>query len=291
MQNTKVIQGRELGERDIELIRSLMVDHQDWGRTKLSEELCRRWDWRNARGRLKDMAARTLLLKLERRGEIVLPTRKSTPNNALRNRSIAQVTCSTESIHGKLTELQPLRVQVVAPSSADARLFNGLLAHHHYLGHRNTVGENMRYLLKDRQERPVACLLFGAAAWHCADRDQFIGWDPSARKRNLQGLTNNTRFLIPPWVVVPHLASHALSLVIRRIRADWMEKYGHPVHALETFVDQDRFKGTCYRAANWRHVGQTKGRTRNEKEHRIQASLKDVFIYPLVPDFQRELCK
>ncbi len=286
-----VIQGRELSEQDIELIRSLMKNHPDWGRTKLSEELCRKWNWCNAQGRIKDMAARTLLLKLELRGEIVLPARKRNPNNAQRNRNIPQVTCPQNPIHTLLGDLQPLQVKVVLPGSADARLFNGLLAHHHYLGHRNTVGENMRYLLIDRQERPVACLLFGAAAWHCADRDAYIGWDHPTRKRNLQGLTNNTRFLIPPWVVVPHLASHALGLITRRIRTDWMEKYGHPIHALETFVDQDRFRGTCYRAANWRHLGQTKGRTRNEKEHRIRASFKDVFLYPLTLNYAEELCR
>jgi len=136
----------------------------------------------------------------------------------------------------------------------------------------------------------VACALFGSAAWKCADRDAFLDWDRATRERNLQKLTNNTRFLIPGWVQVPHLASHVLGLIVRRIRADWQAKYGHPVHALETFVDRSRFKGTCYRAANWVRLGTTQGRTRNDRTHRIRAALKDVYLYPLVADFRRELC-
>ena len=185
-------------------------------------------------------------------------------------------------IRGALRDLQPLSVSVVAPGSEDLRLFNGLLARYHYLGHRNTVGENLRYLVRDRHGRPVACALFGSAAWKCADRDAFLGWDRATRERNLQGLTNNTRFLIPAWVEVPHLASHVLGLIARRIRADWQAKYGHPVHALETFVDRERFKGTCYRAANWLRLGATRGRTRNDRAHRIRAAVKDVYLYPLV---------
>jgi hypothetical protein len=189
-----------------------------------------------------------------------------------------------------LRDLQPLSVSAVVPGSDDARLFNGLLAHEHYLGHRNTVGENLRYLVRDRHDRPVACALFGSAAWTCAERDVFLGWARPTRERNLQRLTNNTRFLIPAWVRVPHLASHVLGLIARRIRADWQAKYGHPVYAMETFVDRSRFKGTCYRAANWLRLGATRGRTRNDRTHRIRAAVKDVYLYPLVADFRRELC-
>jgi hypothetical protein len=164
------------------------------------------------------------------------------------------------------------------------------LRHDRGFGHRNTVGENLRYLARDRHGRAVACALFGSAAWKCADRDAFLGWDRPTRERNLQRLTNNTRFLIPGWVQVPHLASHVLGLIARRIRADWHAKYGHPVHALETFVDRSRFKGTCYRAANWLRLGETRGRTRNDRAHRVRAAVKDVYLYPLVADFRRELC-
>jgi len=290
MARIMVVQGRELSTEDIGLIRGLLVDHSQWGRTRLSEELCRRWNWRNAQGRPKDMAARTLLLKLERSGHIRLPPRQRPSSNAFRNRCVPAVAETTEPIGGALRDLRPLRVWVVAPGSEALRLFNGLLARYHDLGHRNTVGENLRYLIRDRRGRPVACALFGSAAWTCADRDAFLGWDRATRERNLQRLTNNTRFLVLPWVVVPHLASHVLGLIAHRIRADWQAKYGHPVHALETFVDRDRFKGTCYQAANWLRLGVTRGRTRNDREHCIRAAVKDVYLYPLVADFRRELC-
>jgi hypothetical protein len=290
MTEVVVLQGREVTAADIELIRAMLAAHPAWGRTPLSAELCRRWDWRNARGQLKDMACRTLLLKLERAGHIRLPPRLRPSSNGLRNRRPPALMPACEPIRGALRDLLPLSVGVVAPGSDDARLFNGLLAHEHYLGHRNTVGENLRYLVRDRHGRAVACALFGSAAWKCADRDAFLGWDRPTRERNLQRLTNNTRFLIPGWVQVPHLASHVLGLIAQRIRADWQTKYGHPVHALETFVDRSRFKGTCYRAANWLCLGATQGRTRNDRAHRIRAAVKDVYLYPLVADFRRELC-
>jgi hypothetical protein len=285
-----VIQGLTITADEIGLIRGLMAEHRDWGRTRLSEELCRCWDWRNGQGRIKDMAARTLLLKLERRGFIELPARRRPSSNHFRNRCVPVVQYGKEPIRGSLSDLRPLSANVVTPRSEDLRLFKGLLGQYHYLGHRNTVGENLRYLIRDRHGRPVACALFGSAAWKCADRDRFLRWDRSCRERNLQALTNNTRFLILPWVEVPHLASHILGLIARRIRGDWQAKYGHPVHALETFVDRSRFKGTCYRAANWLRLGATRGRTRNDRERRIKAPVKDVYLYPLIPDFRRELC-
>ena len=289
MTKVLVMQGRQLSGTDLDLIRGLLGEHPQWCRSRLSVELCRRWGWRNGQGRLKDMAARTLLLKLERAGHIRLPARRSASSNGRRNRHMPDVQHATDPIRGALCDLQPLRLTVVESGSEDLRRFNCLLARYHYLGHRNTVGENLRYLVRDRQGRPVACVLFGSAAWKCADRDAFIGWDRVARERNLQRLTNNTRFLVLPWVEVPHLASHVLGRIARRIRADWQAKYGHFVEALETFVDRDRFRGTCYRAANWLRLGATRGRTRNDRDRRIHVSVKDVYLYPLVSDFRREL--
>ena len=285
-----VIQGRQLHAEDIGLIRSLLAEHGDWCRTRVSEELCRRWDWRNGQGRFKDMAARTLLLKLERAGLIQLPQRRCPSSNGLRNRNPPLVAHATELIRCALRDLRPLAVSIVAPGSEDLRLFNCLLSRYHYLGHRNTVGENIRYLVRDRAGRPVGCALFGSAAWKCAARDTWIGWDRGRREANLGFLTNNTRFLVLPWVTVPHLASHLLATLARRVRADWQAKYGHPVHALETFVDRDRFKGTCYQAANWLRLGATQGRSRNDRERSIRTSVKDVYLYPLSPNFRRELC-
>jgi len=290
MLEVMVIQGRELHAEDIGLIRSLLAEHGDWGRTRISEELCRRWDWRNGQGRFKDMAARTLLLKLERAGLIQLPKRRSPSTNGFRNRNQPLVAHATESIRCELGDLRPLAVGIVEPGSVDLRLFNCLLSRYHYLGHRNTVGENIRYLVRDRTGRPVGCALFGSAAWKCAARDAWIGWDRGRREANLSFLTNNTRFLVLPWVTVPHLASHLLATLARRVRSDWQAKYGHPLYALETFVDRDRFKGTCYRAANWLRLGSTQGRTRNDRNHCLRATVKDVYLYPLIPDFRRELC-
>jgi len=290
MTQDMVIQGRHITADEIGLIRGLMTVHCDWGRTRLSEELCRLWDWRNAQGRIKDMAARTLLLKLERHGLIKLPARQRPSSNEFRNRRVPLVDHASKPICGSLDDLRPLSVSIVPPGSPDVRLFKSLLAQYHYLGHRNTVGENLRYLVRDRHGRPVACSLFGSAAWKCADRDAFLGWERGARERNLQWLTNNTRFLVLPWVEVPHLASHVLGLIARRIRGDWQTKYGHPVHALETFVDRSRFKGTCYRAANWLRLGSTQGRTRNDRNRSIQTTVKDVYLYPLTPHFRQELC-
>ncbi len=290
MTEIMVIQGREIRGADIARIQRLMVDNPQWCRTRLSQELCEEWNWRNALGRPKDMAARTLLLKLERGGWLQLPPRRSHSGSRQRRRIPAPPAHATDPIVGALRELRPLSVNVVVPSTLAERWFDGLLCEYHYLGHRTTVGENLRYLISDRCGRPLACLLFGAAAWKCADRDAFIGWERTTRERNLQRLTNNTRFLLLPWVRVPHLASHVLGLISRRIRGDWQAKYGHPVHALETFVDRSRFKGTCYQAANWLRLGETRGRTRNDRDRSIQASVKDVYLYPLVKDFREALC-
>jgi len=290
MASVMVMQGRELNPSDIEGICGLIQAHPEWNRTRLSRELCELWDWRNAAGRPKDMAARTLLLKLERAGHIALPARRGASVNARRNLHIAPVAAPEAPISCALRDLQPLGVTIAKPGTPDARLVQGLLAHEHYLGARNSVGENIRYLVRDRFGRPVACALFGSAAWKCADRDAFIGWERSTRERNLQHLTNNTRFLIPRWVRVPHLASHVLGLIARRIRSDWQEKYGHPVHALETFVERSRFQGTCYRAANWQRLGETRGRTRNDRDNTIRVEIKDVYLHPLTPRFREELC-
>jgi len=171
-----------------------------------------------------------------------------------------------------------------------ARL-DALLHQHHYLSHRSSVGENLQYLVRDGQGRPLACLLFGAAAWQCASRDHYIGWDSSVRAQHLHLIANNTRFLILPWVGVSSLASHLLGHLVRRLSDDWRAKYGHPIYLLETFVERGRFAGTAYRAANWVRVGQTKGRTRQDRADGTwhQAAIKDVYLYPLHRRFRQYL--
>ena len=284
-----ILQGRPLQESELAQIRTLLTDHPSWHRTRLSRELCARWQWRNAAGRLKDMACRSLLLKLEARGWITLPPRQRASVNGWRNRRAPLVPHATAPLHADLASVRPLRLELVTPGSASAALLQGLLQHYHYLGHRNSVGENLKYLVSDRQGRPLACLVFGSAAWRCRPRDGFLGWTPSARRAQLPLLTNNTRFLILPWVQVPQLASHLLSRVTRRLSQDWQAKYGHPIHLVETFVQRERFAGTCYRAAGWRPVGVTTGRGRNAPSGAPQGPVKEVWLQPLRADFRRQL--
>jgi hypothetical protein len=163
------------------------------------------------------------------------------------------------------------------------------LARHHYLGFGGPVGENIAYQVTDRSGQDLACVLFGAAAWKVSARDSWIGWTPARRAQGLQQIANNTRFLILPWVRVPHLASHILGRISRRIVRDWQTKYGHPVDLLETFVDRTRFRGTCYRAANWIHVGSTQGRSRQDRTRSLRAPVKDIYAYPLRTDFRERL--
>jgi hypothetical protein len=291
MEKAMVIQGRKITPADINLIKKLLADHPSWNRTKLSRELCKKWQWLRPDGQqLKDMACRTLLLKLERTGYIELPPRQGLSVNGFRKHSSTLVPHSTEDICSSLKTLLPLKIVQITPKSDDYPLFNCLLSHYHYLGHRTTVGENMKYLVRDCDHRPLACLLFGSAAWKTAPRDRFIGWDCRKREANLSCLTNNMRFLILPWVKIPHLASHILSLISRRICNDWTTKYNHPIHLLETFVDRTRFMGTCYKAANWILAGQTKGRSRNDRDRTIQVPPKDVYVYPLIKNFRKRLC-
>ena len=286
MDETWILQGRKITFTDIDSIRRLIEDNPAFTRRRLSREICQLWDWKNAQGQLKDMSCRTLLLKLEQRNLVVLPARRQEPRPRLAKAYQAH---SKDPIICNLRDLQPFRIINIKTTEPEQKMFSFLLDEYHYLGYKVSVGENMKYLIFDRHGRIVACLLFGSAAWRTTVRDNFIGWSDEARQKNVNLMTNNTRFLILPWVKVPHLASHVLSLILRRIINDWIEKYNHPVVALETFVDSTRFKGTCYKAANWVNLGQTKGRTRQDRFHKIQASIKDVYFYPLKHDFRKAL--
>jgi hypothetical protein len=251
--------------------------------------LCAVWNWRNGTGQLKDMACRTLLLKLEARGYLRLPPRVTASVNGLRNRSVAPQEHDQGPIEGPLGGLRPIQLEPVAEGTTEALLFKFLLQRYHYLGHRNCVGQNLKYLARDGQSRPLACLLFGAAAWKAAARDRWIGWDAQERQRHLDLLSNNARFIVLPWVRVPSLASHLLGCAAARLSADWQQKYGHPIHLLESFVEAPRFAGTCYRAAGWVRVGQTTGRTRNDDGRKPRAALKAIYLKPLSADARQRL--
>lgn len=284
-----VLQGRQIGATELAQIRTLIATHAAASRYRLSRLLCEAWDWRSATGQLKDMAARALLLKLAQRGAVRLPARRRASPNRMRHKRVPPPPPAGETVAVSLAALQPLQIEELSATTGVGSLFESLLHHHHYLGYTSAVGMNLKYLVRDRQGRPVACALFGSAAWRCAARDRWLGWDSATRARALQRVTNNTRFLIVPGVRVPHLASHVLGQLTRRLRADWQRKYQAPLSVVETFVDARRFAGTCYRAANWVAVGTTSGRTRQDRFHRLQVAPKAVYLYPLVAHFREAL--
>lgn len=290
MERVLTLQGRRIGSDELSTIRALIASHPDWHRTRLSQALCQHWAWVNKKGQLQDMAARSLLRKLDDAGLIALPAPVRSANNVFRNRPVSLETfdLNCAPIETQLPDLQPIRIQPVA-NTHETQLFRALLQQYHYLGYRGPVGENLQYLIHDRHSRLLGCLLYGAAAWRMADRDRFIGWDESARQQNLWLIANNMRFLILPWIRVAHLASHLLALSRRRIAEDWQAKYAHPIVLLESFVEQGRFAGTCYQADNWIRVGQTRGRGRNHNSGDPGVAIKSIWLYPLHRQFRRRL--
>ena len=288
MKKTIIIQGRDITQKDIEMVSKIINDSPSLNRSQLAKELARIWNWRTINGSLKNMAAYSFLLKLEKQGQIVLPPRKRPPVSAKRNSSVPLVLHSSQPIITKLKTISPIKV-IAVEDDIELSLFKCLLSTYHYLGFSGAVGENLKYMAYDAGDRPLACLLFGAAAWSCAPRDFFIGWDSKTRAKNLALVANNMRFLILPWVEVAHLASHILARVSRRVSDDWRHKYGHHIHLLETFVEYGRFKGTCYKAANWHFVGKTKGRSRNDVYNTLKVPIKDIYLYPLTKGFRKAL--
>ena len=289
MNRAVVVQGRRLEAADIGRIRELIAVHPDWSRRRLSEVLSVEWNWRNAGGRLKDMAARTLLVKLEARGLIELPARRRVPPNRMTDRHLPRQNWDSTPVVGKLADLGPLTIREVSTDGTSRVRLATALEKFHYLGCSGTVGENLQYAVTDDQGRLLACLLFGAAAWKCRARDQLIGWTAEQRQHRLHLIANNSRFLILPFVRVPHLASWILGGAARRLSSDWKEKYGHGIVLVETFVERDRFAGTSYKAANWVRLGETAGRSRQDRHYTLRVPVKDIYVYPLRCDFRREL--
>jgi len=279
--------GRNVSEEDILYIRELIAAHPGASRRTLSTKVCEAWQWRQANGALRDMVCRGLLLMLHRAGRITLPPVHYVRHNPLADRTRpAPMLINTTPIEERLRGLQPLEFQAVR-RSADEPLFNSLMEQHHYLGYEQPVGEHLKHLVWGNS-RPIACLAWSSAPRHLASRDHYIGWSAEARRRNIRFLAYNTRFLILPWVRVEHLASHILGRMVARISGDWQRMYGHPIYFLETFVDPERFRGTCYRAANWALLGRTTGRGKQSNSYVPNRSIKDVLGYPLTPKF-REL--
>lgn len=288
MEETITVQGRILTTKEICLITSLIENNPAWKRTRISEELCKAWDWKNDCGRYKDMACRTMLLKLERKGYIKLPPSQNPAVNHHLNLVCYEVPHEQEPVSGKLKDVAPIRIKPVMHKDEIA-LFKTFMQKYHYLGLNTVVGENIKYMVYGRNDQPLACLLFGASAWKTACRDVFIGWNKEQQKRNLPLTADNNRFLILPWVRVKFLASHILSQIAKQISGDWVKKYGHPVYLLETFVQKDKFKGTCYQAAGWIYAGDTKGRGKKDRYRECALPEKSVWLYPLKKDYRNYL--
>jgi hypothetical protein len=279
---------RAVTRDEVAFIRQLIAEHPEASRCALSKRLCRAWNWVQANGNLRDMVCRGLMLELHRAGWIELPPVRKRPNNPLAKRSRpALVAVDTQPLQVKLAELQPLTVRQVR-RAPDEPLFNSLIEQHHYLGYSQPVGEHLKFLVY-AQDRPIACLAFSSAPRHLGSRDRFIGWSREARLANIRLIAYNTRYLLVPWVSVEHLASHLLGRIARMISAEWQRLYGHPIYFLETFVDPQRFRGTCYRAANWIYLGDSTGRGKDAPTHKANRPLKQVLGYPLVKDFRRRL--
>ena len=281
------MQGRFVTEAEINEVRMLLQKHPLWNRSRLSRELCGRWKWRRPDGQIKDMACRELLRKLESRTLIKLPPRQRPGPGRLP--AIEPIVVDQRPISCRLSDIKPVKI-VNASNCADyEKVFNYLVKQYHYLSYGRPVGQNMKYMILGRNERFLGCLLFGAAAWKTEARDRWIGWPTDVRERNLGLICNNTRFLILDWVKVPHLASHAFGACLRRLPRDWRNRYGTDIAMVETFVDTLRYAGTCYKAANWLKIGQTKGRSRQDRDRKLKVSVKDVFVYPLRSDFRQLL--
>jgi len=278
----------QIGDKELNQIKLIMDENPGINISRLSMKLCELWDWRFPSGDLKDMSCRNLLRKLDNQGKIVLPeSHRGARAHGNRPRTIPRLEHDTTPIAGHLNSVLPLSIEIVNKEGAPE--FASMLAQYHYLGFDRTVGGNMKYMVRDKGGRPVAVLLYGSAAWKCKARDSHIGWNPKQRQENLQSIANNTRFLIPQWVRVPHLASYTLSRISKRISDDWQTKYGNPLLCLETFVDE-QYEGTCYKAANWTYVGKTAGRGRDDYYKQYLLTVKSMYLYPLVKNYRKLLC-
>ncbi|MBN8246027.1 MAG: DUF4338 domain-containing protein [Verrucomicrobia bacterium] len=280
--------GRVIRAADVAFLRQLITDHPQLSRRALSVRVCQAWNWTQPNGQWRDQVCRSLMLRLHRQGHIELPAPKKRPlNNAIRHRRVRTVMgVDSTPLEGSLRSLAPLEIRLVRRAEGED-LFAQLLRDHHYLGYTRPVGEHLKYLVL-AGERPVACLGWGSAPLKLDLRDRFVGAPKASYRHHLPLIAYNTRYLILPWVRVPHLASHLLARIARRIATDWRDRYGHPVVLLESFVDTERFAGTCYRAAHWQCVGRSSGLGTKSKPG-ARTSIKELWVYPLGRNFRAQL--
>lgn len=286
---TLTYRGRSISDDDTAFIRQLIAEDPTASRRAISQKLCRAWNWVQPNGALRDMVCRGMLLQLHRDGQIQLPPPRYHRSQPFRPRRPVLVDVDRRPMCTGLSQLRPLVFRQIRRTEQES-LFNGLIQHHHYLGYAQPVGEHLKYLVYT-QDRPVAALAFCSAPRGLTCRDQFIGWSAQARRDNIQYLAYNSRFLIMPWVKVKHLASHVLGQIAQQLSQDWQRIYGHPIYFLQTFVDPQRYRGTCYLAANWQVLGYTSGRGHNCRTHEPNRPIKQVMGYPLTKRFRQLLCK
>lgn len=281
--------GKVFTEREIEDIRELISRYPDKSRFFLSKELCRLWNWTQANGTPRDMICRSFLLKLHADGHITLPPQKRIPTwLTRRKKGPDRIKVDDSPCEIPLAGLLPLTILMVRRTPLE-KLYKSLIDQYHYLGYTQPVGEHLEYIAFSH-DRPIACIGFCSAPRHIGERDRYLGWGKEERIANLHKVSINTRFLILPWVRVAHLASHILGQMAKRISDDWNTVYSHDIVWLETFVDPERgFTGTCYKAANWRYIGLTTGRGKNDQTGKANRSLKYIFGYPLKKDFRKAL--
>ncbi len=282
--------GHEVGAGEVEFIRKLIADSPGASRRALSQKICAAWGWVQANGASRDALCRGLMLQLHRAGHIALPpARWVAKRPAIRQVVPTSLEVPSIPLAVALSELGPVEVREVRRTPEEA-LVKFLIEQHHYLGYVHPVGEHLKYLVTARGQ-PIACFCWSSAPRHLGPRDRHIGWSPAARKANIRFVTYQSRYLILPWVRVPHLASHLLGKMMRRLSADWESVYAHPIYFAETFVDPSRYRGTCYRAANWTLLGTTTGRGKDDQTKRPNRSLKQVLGYALVRDFRERLAE
>jgi hypothetical protein len=283
--------GQEISSDQIAFLREFIQAHSSSSRWKLSRQLCEVLGWKQANGALRDVVCRGLLLMLERAGAIELPPVRCQIRGQCRTARPRPepVSIDTTAIHGALKQLRPVEIQQVRRTDHEP-LFNSLMEQYHYLAYEQPVGEHLKFLVW-AQGRPIACLAWSSAPRHLGSRDRYIGWSAEARRRNIRFIAYNTRYLLLPWVCVPHLASHILGKMTSQLSRDWERMYGHPVYFAETFIDPGRFRGTCYRAANWKFLGLTTGRGKNDHTYKPNRPIKEILGLPLTPCFRELLSR
>ena len=292
MEKTVSFCGRVLTASELSLVRQIIADFPRLSQAELAHTICELLEWRRPNGKLKSPECVEWLQKWQEHNSLPrLPELRVTkPRGAHRFHCDSQ-SDPQPSLHGRLADYQPLRLQLIE-DHAGRRLFQQYIQRYHPLGYRVPYGAQLRYLVRSGtpSQDVLACLLFTSAAWKMAPRDAWIGWSDQARRANLPRLVNNGRFLILPWVEVPHLASHILARAARQLPTNWLAAYGVRPLLLETLVDRP-YTGTCYRAANWISVGQTQGRGRMDRTHQAQGTSKDILLYPLGSHWRQQLCQ